>query len=85
MTSIEEWDWSSFCGNVHQAIAPNAIEPCGKDADLRMYVDSNHAGDKQTRRSRTGFIIFLNMAPIVVSLRNKQRSKPAPLALNLLQ
>jgi hypothetical protein len=25
------------------------------------------------------------MAPIVVSLRNKQRSKPAPLALNLLQ
>jgi hypothetical protein len=30
-----------------------------------MFVDFDHAGDKRTRRSRTGFIIFLNMAPIV--------------------
>jgi hypothetical protein len=30
-----------------------------------MFVDSDHAGDKQTRRSRTGFITFVNMAPIV--------------------
>jgi hypothetical protein len=26
-----------------------------------MMVDSNHAGDKLTRRSRTGFLVFLNM------------------------
>jgi hypothetical protein len=31
---------------------------------LRVYVDSDHAGDKVTRRSRTGYIIFLNSAPI---------------------
>ena len=29
-----------------------------------MMVDSDHAGDKQTRRSRTGFLIFCNMALI---------------------
>ena len=29
-----------------------------------MFVDSNHAGDNSDRRSRTGFMIFMNMAMI---------------------
>ena len=29
-----------------------------------MFVDSDHAGNKATRRSRTGFMIFMNMALI---------------------
>ncbi len=37
----------------------------GKDVDLRVMVDSDHAGEKRTRRSRTGFIIFCNLAPII--------------------
>jgi hypothetical protein len=28
-------------------------------------VDSDHAGDKAIRRSLTGFIIYLNSAPVV--------------------
>jgi hypothetical protein len=28
-------------------------------------VDSDHAGEHFTRRSRTGFVIYLDMAPIV--------------------
>ena len=31
---------------------------------MRTYVDSDHAGESLTRRSRTGFIVFLNKAPI---------------------
>ena len=31
---------------------------------MRGYVDSNHVGEKKTRRSRSGFFIFLNTAPI---------------------
>jgi len=31
---------------------------------MRAFVDADHAGDSITRRSRTGFLIFLNMAPI---------------------
>ena len=31
---------------------------------MTAYVDADHAGDKLTRRSRTGYVIFLNMAPI---------------------
>jgi hypothetical protein len=38
---------------------------CGKEVDLRLFVDSDHADEKFTRRSRTGFVIYLNMAPIV--------------------
>jgi hypothetical protein len=30
-----------------------------------MFVDSDHAGDKRARRSRTGYLIYLNMAPII--------------------
>ena len=47
-----------------EAISPNAPDPRGKPVDLRMWVDSNHAGDKMTRRSRTGYFIFLNTALI---------------------
>ena len=42
----------------------NMPTPLGKDADLRMMVDSNHAADKQIQQSRTGFLIFCNMALI---------------------
>lgn len=33
---------------------------------MRLFVDSDHAGEKATRRSRTGFFIFLNNAPLVM-------------------
>jgi hypothetical protein len=37
----------------------------GKDIDLCMMGDSDHAGEHKTRCSRTGFIIFCNLAPII--------------------
>jgi hypothetical protein len=33
---------------------------------LRCFVDADHAGDKLSRRSRTVFIIFLQMGPLIV-------------------
>ena len=48
-----------------EAIPPKAPDPRDKEVDLRIFVDSDHTGDKLTRRSRTGYIIFLNNAPIV--------------------
>jgi hypothetical protein len=50
---------------VEEAIPPDMPPPLGKDVDLRMIVDSDHAGEKRTQRSRTGFIIFCNLAPII--------------------
>jgi hypothetical protein len=39
--------------------------PCGKEVDLHLFVDSDHVGEQFTRRSRTGFVIYLNIAPLV--------------------
>ncbi len=50
---------------MEEAIPPDMPPPLGKDVDLRMMVDSDHAGDKGTRRSRTGFIVFCNLAPVI--------------------
>ena len=57
-----EHDWTHFYGDIQEAIPPDAPEPRGKEFDIRMYVDSDHAGDKQNRRSRSGHFIFLNSA-----------------------
>ncbi len=37
-----------------------------------MYVDSDHAGEKHTRRSRTGFFVFMNTA--IVQWFSKQQA-----------
>ena len=47
-----------------KAIPPNMPKPLGKEVDLHMFVDSNHTGDKQTRKSRTRFLIYCNMVII---------------------
>jgi len=65
MSHFQQCDWQSFYGDVHEAIPPNAPKARGKEVDLSMFVDSDHAGDLKTRRSRTGFIIYLNMAPVI--------------------
>jgi hypothetical protein len=65
MGRFKEMDWTSFYGDIKEALPDNAPEARGKDVDLRIFVDADHAGDRVTRRSRTGFIIFLNNAPIV--------------------
>jgi hypothetical protein len=51
--------------NMEEAIPPDMPLPLCKDVDLQMMVDSDHAGEKRTQCSRTGFIIFCNLAPII--------------------
>jgi hypothetical protein len=42
----------------------NAPEPRGLPLQVNCFVDSDHAGNKVTRRSHTGILIFCNNAPI---------------------
>lgn len=37
----------------------------GLPVKISCYVDANHAGNMITRRSQTGFLIFINNAPII--------------------
>ena len=58
-------DWSnSIYGDVEEELPPDMPPALGMGFRMRVYVDSDHAGESVTRRSRTGFLVFLNNAPI---------------------
>lgn len=61
---FKKTSWKQFYDNVSEAIPSDAPEHRGKDVDLTMYVDSDHAWDEMTRWSRTGFMIYMNTALI---------------------
>jgi hypothetical protein len=65
MGTFIKTDWKSMYGDVNAMIPSNAPVPRGKEVYLRLFVYSYHAGKQFTGRSRTGFVIYLNMAPIV--------------------
>jgi hypothetical protein len=64
MGQFPQYNWTKFHGNVEEAIPVDMPKPLGKDVDIRMMCDSDHAGDKRTRRSPTDFLTFCNMALI---------------------
>ena len=58
-------DWSATpYGDCNEDIPGNIPPPRGIGFTMRGFVDSDHAGDSVTRRSRTGFLIMLNKSPI---------------------
>ena len=57
--------WTDFYPDATEKIPGDAPEPRGKPVDIVAFVDADHAGDKVTRRSRTGILIFVNRAPIM--------------------
>jgi hypothetical protein len=65
MRAFIKTDWKPMCGDAKEAIPPNAPVTRVKSIDLRIFVDSDHAGEHFKRRSRTGVVVYLNMAPIV--------------------
>jgi hypothetical protein len=46
-------------------VPPDAPVPRGKEVDLRVLVHYGHAVEQFTRSSRTGYVVDLNLAPIV--------------------
>ena len=57
-------NWARFYEDVQEAKPLNAPKPLVKDVTLRIFVDSDHAGDNSDRHSRIGYMIFMNMAMI---------------------
>ena len=70
----QDWSYSSYgYESLKEELPLNMPKPLGKSMTMRVFVDADHAGDLITRRSRTGFIVFLNNAPIYWSSK-KQNS-----------
>jgi len=59
----EGWSAAAY-GDCTEEFPPTMTEARGVGMTMRAFFDSDHAGDTTTRHSRTGFIIFLNSAPI---------------------
>jgi hypothetical protein len=57
MGTLIKTDWKSMYGDVKEMIPYDAHVYRGKEVYLRLFVDSDYAGEKFTRRSRTGFVI----------------------------
>jgi hypothetical protein len=62
---VEKPEWTEFYQDAEELLPPDMPEPLGHPVQMTTFVDSDHAGDKVTRRSRTGVLVFLNRAPIV--------------------
>ena len=58
------YDWQDFYRDVKEAIPPNMPEERGNFVTTSEFCDADLAGDRITRRSMTGILIFLNRAPI---------------------
>ena len=57
-------DWFEFYGDVQEEVPSDAPTPLGKPVEINAWVDADHAGDRLTRRSHTGILIFVQSAPI---------------------
>jgi hypothetical protein len=58
-------DWSEFYPDAAESLPGNMPEPRGKDVTMSCFVDADHAGCKETRRSHSGILLYVNRAPIM--------------------
>ena len=61
---VKNADWTEFYPDAVEEEPRHMPEPLGKPVSTHCFVDSDHAGNKVTRRSHTGILLFVNMALI---------------------
>ena len=60
----QEWVGTIYEEDLEEEFPHNAPTPQGRGMQMRVYFDSDHAGDTVSRKARTGFFVFLQCAPI---------------------
>jgi len=76
-------DWPNFYHDAAEKIPPNAPEPRGHPVNMYCFCDSDHAGDRVTRRSQSGIILFLNRAQIIWFSKKQNTVETSTLEQNL--
>ena len=64
INDFEKKSWKEFYRETEKAKPTNAPRALGLEFLIRCFVDADFAGDPISRRSRSGFIVMLNMAPV---------------------
>jgi len=62
---FQECAWTDFYPDAIEPIPDNMPQARGPNVRLSCFVDADHAGNLLTRRSHTGFVIYMNNSPIV--------------------
>ena len=57
--------WNNFYADAEELLPPKIPKTRGITVSMNCFVDSEHAGNKVTCRLHTGFIIYLQNAPII--------------------
>lgn len=61
----QDWTFSAMTEeDIKEVLPPYMPASRGRGFVIRVFVDADHAGDEITRRSRTGFIVYINNAPV---------------------
>jgi hypothetical protein len=78
MTLFERQDWSYLpygCEELNEELPSNMPKSLGPSMTMRVFMDADYAGDLITQCSWTGFIVFLNGAPIYWSSKKQTSCK----------
>ena len=62
---FQKFDWEDFYSDAEENVPLDMPKPRGESVSTHCFVDVIHYGDKTTRRSMKGILIFVNRAPIV--------------------
>ena len=80
--SFTKYDWTDFYRDADERVPSDMPPPQGHAVSTHCFVDSDHAGDKVTRRSQTGLLLFVNRAPWYGTASAKTQLKQAPSVAN---
>jgi hypothetical protein len=58
-------DFAEIYRDAEELLPHRIPTPRGRSVATTAYVDASHAANKVTRRSHTGYVVFLNRAPVV--------------------
>ena len=58
-------DFKDIYQDAKKELPQKAPKPRGSAVKIVAFVDASHAANKMTRRSHTGFVLFVNRAPII--------------------
>ena len=83
LTDFGDQDWSFLqygCKEMKAELPDNMPVPLDHSFRIKVYVDSDHAGNMLMQQSRTGFVVLLNNAPIYWFSERQGCARRAPSA-----
>lgn len=80
----KDWTTSEMSQCQKEAIPTDAPNPRGQRSTLRVFVDADNATNTITIKSQTGFLVYLNSAPVYWLSKKQTSVKTSSFGLELM-